>query len=87
MTLFRTGSVILHPGRFWHAILNLAIVAVALTVFAGTANAQQTGDIAGQVTDAAGNGIGGVTIEASSNVLPQSRTTTTADPTSTERAQ
>jgi hypothetical protein len=78
MTLFRTGSVTLHPGRIWHAILNLAIVAVALTVFAGTANAQQTGDIAGQVTDAAGNGIGGVTIEASSNVLPQSRTTTTA---------
>ena len=78
MTLFRTGSVTLHPGRFWHAILNLAVVAVALTVFAGTANAQQTGDIAGQVTDASGNGIGGVTIEASSNVLPQSRTTTTA---------
>ena len=79
MTLFRTGSVSLHPGRLWHAILNLAVVAVALTVFAGTANAQQTGDIAGQVTDASGAGIGGVVIEARSNVLPQPRTTTTAD--------
>jgi hypothetical protein len=79
MTLFKTGSVSLHPGRFWHAILNLTVVSVALTVFAGTANAQQTGDIAGQVTDASGAGLGGVTIEASSNVLPQSRTTTTAD--------
>lgn len=79
MTLFKKGDVPSYSGRVVSFTFNLAAVAIALMVFAVPANAQQTGDISGQVLDASGNGIGGVTIEASSNVLPQARSTTTAD--------
>ncbi len=79
MTLFKKGRVPFHAGRLLQYAFNLAGVTVALLLLAAPAAAQQTGDISGRVTDAAGNGIGGVTIEASSNVLPQSRSTTTAD--------
>lgn len=40
--------------------------------------AQQTGDISGRVTDESGAAVSGVVIEASSNVLPQARSTTSA---------
>jgi hypothetical protein len=79
MTLFKKAGALFHSQRALGFAFNLAAVSIALVLFAAPANAQQTGDIAGQVTDASGNGIGGVTIEASSNVLPQARSTTTAD--------
>jgi hypothetical protein len=79
MTLFKKAVVPFHLGRVLSLTSNFAAVAIALMIFAAPANAQQTGDIGGQVTDASGNGIAGVTVEASSNVLPQSRSATTAD--------
>jgi hypothetical protein len=56
-----------------------ATLALGLALFASPAFAQQTGDIAGYVTNAAGAGIAGVSIEARGDVLPQARTTTSGD--------
>jgi len=55
-----------------------ATLILGLAFFASPAFAQQTGDITGQVTDATGAGIAGVTIEASGDVLPRARTTNSA---------
>jgi hypothetical protein len=77
MTLLSTGSVSLHPRRLFVALLNLALVSVALMMFATTANAQQTGEIVGTVTDADGAPVVGVLVEARGDVLPQARTVTT----------
>jgi len=55
-----------------------ATLILGLAFFASPAFAQQTGDITGQVTDATGAGIAGVSIEARGDVLPQARTTTSA---------
>jgi len=58
----------------------LILVAAAATLFTTPLLAQQTGDIAGQVTNASdGAAISGVSIEATSPVLPGVRTSTTAD--------
>lgn len=79
MALYKQGSVHAYLRRGVHSIFGIFTVGIALALLATPVQAQQTGDISGQVTDASGNGIGGVTIEASSNILPQARTTTTAD--------
>ena len=59
MTLFKKAVVPFRLGRVLSLTSNFAAVAIALMVFAAPANAQQTGDIGGQVTDASGNGIAG----------------------------
>lgn len=64
--------------RVFSVVLSWLAVGIGIAFFAAPAHAQQTGDISGQVVDASGAGIGGVTIEASSNVLPQPRSSTTA---------
>jgi hypothetical protein len=56
--------------RFW-------VFVFALALCGGTASAQQTGAIAGRVTDSAGLALPGVTIAAQSAVLPTPRVTTT----------
>lgn len=56
----------------------LFVLPVLALLSAVPANAQQTGDISGTVTDADGNVAAGVSVEASSNVLPQNRVSTTA---------
>ncbi len=56
-----------------------AVLALGLAFFAAPAFAQQTGDISGKVTDSSGAGVAGVSITASSNVLPQARTTNSSD--------
>ncbi|HEY5610556.1 MAG TPA: carboxypeptidase-like regulatory domain-containing protein, partial [Thermoanaerobaculia bacterium] len=51
---------------------------IAVTVFIVPMSfAQQTGSIAGKVTDASGSALPGVTVEARADVLPQARVTTT----------
>ena len=79
MTFFTSRNASSSLWRALKSISSFAVVGLALTMFASTANAQQSGDVAGQVVDASGIGISGVTIEASSNVLPQERTTTTQE--------
>ena len=53
-------------------LLFLSVVVLAIPLFA-----QQTGSIHGSVTASDGSALPGVTVEASSNVLPQPRVTTT----------
>ena len=77
MTFFTERNA--STGRVLNYVLNILAVGVALAFFAAPASAQQTGDIAGQVIDQSGNGIGGVAIEARSNILPAPRSTTSAD--------
>lgn len=58
----------------------LVLVAIAAAFFSSSLLAQQTGDITGQVTNAAdGSALSGVEIEATSPVLPGVRTSTTTD--------
>ena len=74
MTLLSHGTDSRSLFSYYAALLLLALLALVAT----PANAQQTGDISGQVTDAGGNPIAGVEIRASSNVLPQPRVVTSA---------
>jgi len=67
-----------HSIFSFRAVKAWATLILGLAFFASPAFAQQTGDIDGQVTDTTGAGIAGVSIEASSNILPQPRTTHTA---------
>lgn len=55
-----------------------SILSLTLLILALPALAQQAGDISGRVTDAAGSGMGGVEITATSDVLPQPRTARSA---------
>src|SRR6478609_4877719 len=56
--------------------LRTLVVVVPLLVLAAIpASAQQTGTITGKITDSSGAVLPGVTVEASSNVLPSPRTT------------
>ncbi len=52
-----------------------AFLALILAVYAAPAYAQQTGSIVGKVVDSGGGVLPGVTVEASSSVLPTPRTT------------
>ena len=52
-------------------------VVAALFVTAGSADAQQTGSISGRVADTGGGVLPGVTVTATSDVLPAPRVTTT----------
>ncbi len=61
------------------SILSKFALGSVLAFLAVSAHAQQSGEIVGQVTDATGNPVAGVVIEASSNILPQGRTATSAD--------
>jgi len=79
MTLFNKGNAPAISSRALKSVLNLFVVSLALAFFATSANAQQTGEISGQVVDTSGAGLAGVSIEASGDVLPQARTTTTAE--------
>ncbi len=66
-------------SRQWKLTWMLVLVAFA-AMFSTPLFAQQTGEIAGKVTNAAdGSALVGVTIEATSPVLPGSRTSTTAE--------
>ena len=79
MTLFNVGNAPAVSSRALRKILKIFSVSLVFAMFASPASAQQSGDITGQVVDATGSGVSGVSIEASSDVLPQPRTTTTAD--------
>ncbi len=59
-------------------LAGLLMLAFAALVISAPAMAQQAGDIAGTVVDADGAGIEGVTVEATSPVLPGRRTATTS---------
>ena len=59
-------------SRVFRALLFLSIVVLAIPIFA-----QQTGALHGRVLASDGSALPGVTVEASSNVLPQPRVTTT----------
>src|SRR5690606_9047634 len=59
-------------------IQRCSAIFLAIAFFGAPAYAQQTGDISGRVTDESGAAVSGVVIEASSNVLPQPRSTTSA---------
>jgi len=65
-------------SKQWNTTWMLILVAFA-AIFSTPLLAQQTGDIIGRVTDAStGNAIAGVTIEATSSVLPGARSATTS---------
>ncbi|MBT8074432.1 MAG: carboxypeptidase regulatory-like domain-containing protein, partial [Xanthomonadales bacterium] len=58
----------------------LALVAIAAAMFSTPLLAQQTGEIVGRVSNAADNSaLSGVTIEATSPVLPGMRSSTTSN--------
>ena len=78
MTMLIKGNASKSSRRAFSVVLSWLAVGIGIAFFAEPAHAQQTGDISGQVVDASGVGLAGVTIEASSNVLPQPRTTKTA---------
>jgi Carboxypeptidase regulatory-like domain len=78
MTLFNMGNVPAISSRTLKNVVRIFSVTLAFALFASPANAQQTGEVAGQIVDASGAGVAGVNIEANSNVLPQPRSVTTA---------
>lgn len=63
---------------FSQRTINTIFFGLGVALFAAQAQAAQTGSISGQVTDASGAGVADVSIEASSDVLPQARTTSSA---------
>lgn len=79
MTLSDMGKVSITSSRVFQSIFKIFSVTLVLAFFATNANAQQTGEIAGQIVDANGAGVAGVSIEANGDVLPQPRTTSSAD--------
>jgi len=74
MTVLRLGIAALRRSVSSFRVLLPLAAAVA---FVAPAHAQQTGDVSGNVTDASGAALAGVTVEATSNVLPQERSATT----------
>ncbi len=79
MTLFNVGKAAVIRSRAFKHFFRFLSITLACAFFATPASAQQTGEIAGQIIDASGAGVAGVNIEASGDVLPQARTTTSAD--------
>ncbi len=65
------------PNRGSFRPFSLAALIALVILVAPLSFAQQTGSISGTVTTSDGSGLPGVTVEASSNVLPQARVTTT----------
>jgi carboxypeptidase family protein len=65
--------------RAFSVVLSWLAVGIGIAFFAAPAQAQQFGDISGQVYDAVGAGLDGVSVEARGDVLPQARNTTTAN--------
>ena len=57
--------------------VRLLFLTLCLALSAAAASAQQTGSIQGKVIDNSGGVLPGVTIEASADVLPSARVTTT----------
>jgi len=70
----RLGNTFLRYTKF----LKWIAVAFSLAIMATPASAQQAGSVSGRVTQNDGASLEGVTIVASSSVLPQPRTTTSA---------
>jgi len=75
----RKGNAPASSRRAFSVVLSWLAVGIGVAFFAAPAHAQQSGDISGQVYDAVGAGLDGVNIEASGDVLPQARSTTTAN--------
>ncbi len=75
----RKGNAPASSRRAFGVVWSWLAVGIGVAFFAAPAHAQQTGDISGQVTDAGGTSIDGVSITASGDVLPQARSTTTAN--------
>jgi len=75
----RKGNAPAQPRRAFSVVWSWLAVGIGIAFFAAPAQAQQSGDISGQVTDANGVSIAGVVVEASGDVLPQARTSTTND--------
>lgn len=63
---------------FSQRTIKTIFIGLGVAFFALQAQADQTGSISGQVTDASGAGVADVVIEATSEVLPQSRTSNSA---------
>ncbi len=79
MIMFGTGNQSRQPQGKGAALSCLFALVIGMVFFAEPVQAQQTGAISGEVTDSSGTGLDGVTVEATSDVLPQSRTTTTGN--------
>lgn len=78
MTMPIQGNAPATSRRAFSVVLSWFAVGIGIAFFAAPAHAQQTGDISGQVVDVSGAGLADVTVEANSNVLPQSRSVQTA---------
>ncbi len=79
MATLSKGKASATRRRVINHVFGWLAVGIGMAFFAAPVHAQQSGEISGQVTDANGAGIAGVTVEASGDTLPQSRTTTTVD--------
>ena len=75
----RKGNAPESSRRAFGAVWSWLAVGIGIAFFAAPVQAQQSGDISGQVTDASGAGLAGVVVKASGDVLPQARTSTTND--------
>jgi len=75
----RKGNAPVSSRRAFRVVLSWLAVGIGIAFFAAPAHAQQTGDITGQVNDAVGVGLDGVSVNASGDVLPQARSTTTGN--------
>ena len=75
----RKGNAPAQSRRAFSVVLSWLAVGIGIAFFAAPAQAQQSGDISGQVVDVAGTAIDGVSISASGDVLPRARSTTTAN--------
>lgn len=75
----RNGNAPAQSRRAFSVVCSWLAVGIGIALFAAPVQAQQSGDITGTVTDAAGAGLDGVSVQASGDVLPQARSTTTAN--------
>jgi len=75
----RNGNAPVSSRRAFSVVLSWLAVGIGIAFFAAPAQAQQSGDISGQVMDASGVGVAGVSIIATGEHLPQPRSTQSAD--------